>query len=168
MNQLAVRRPFSEMSDQGTVKVDLIEFVPFLLNRAGSRVAASFIKVLQTHDLNLPMWRVLAVVHRKEGVRAGELATATSLERSAVSRILGSLSKRGLVRREHKSEDARVVSVHLTPKGVRLMEQLIPHAIHHEDVTLADFTENEIAHLKDMLRRLYENMERLESSVAKA
>lgn len=156
------------MSHQGSLKVDLIEFVPFLLNRAGSRIATSFSKILETHELNLPMWRVLAVVHQKEGIRAGELATATSIEPSAISRVLGALTKRGLVRREHKSEDARVVSVHLTPEGGRLIEQIIPHAIQHEDVTLADFTEHEIAHLKDMLRRLYENMERLEPAVVKA
>jgi DNA-binding MarR family transcriptional regulator len=156
------------MSHQGPLKVDLIEFVPFLLNRAGSRIATSFSKILETHELNLPMWRVLAVVHQKEGIRAGELAIATSIEPSAISRVLGALTKRGLVRREHKSEDARVVSVHLTPEGGRLIEQIIPHAIQHEDVTLADFTEHEIAHLKDMLRRLYENMERLEPAVAKA
>jgi DNA-binding MarR family transcriptional regulator len=156
------------MSHQGPLKVDLIEFVPFLLNRAGSRIATSFSKILETHELNLPMWRVLAVVHQKEGIRAGELATATSIEPSAISRVLGALTKRGLVRREHKSEDARVVSVHLTPEGGRLIEQIIPHAIQHEDVTLADFTEHEIAHLKDMLRRLYENMEHLEPVVVKA
>lgn len=148
--------------------MDLSEFVPFLLNRAGSRVATSFTKVLHTHDLNLPMWRVLAVVHRREGIRAGELANATSLERSTISRILGTLTKRGFVRREHGSEDARVVSVHLTPDGLRLMEQLIPHALRHEDVTVADFTEQEIAHLKNMLRRLYDNMERLEAAAVKA
>lgn len=148
--------------------MNLVEFVPFLLNRAGSRVATSFSKILQTHDLNVPMWRVLAVVHQLDGIRAGELANATSLELSTTSRILGSLTKRGLVRREHESEDARIVSVHLTPNGVRLMEQLIPHAIHHEDVTVADFTEQEIAHLKDMLRRLYDNMERLEAAAVKA
>ena len=148
--------------------MDLVEFVPFLLNRAGSRVAMSFSQMLQSHDLTLPMWRVLAVVHQKEGVRAGELASATSLEPSAVSRILGALTKRGLLRREHESDDARVVSVHLTADGGRLIEQIIPHAIRHEDVTLADFTEHEVAHLKDMLRRLYENMERLEPAAAKA
>jgi len=156
------------MSDQGPVKVDLVEFVPFLLNRAGSRVATSFSQILQAHELSLPMWRVLAVVHQREGVRAGELATATSLEPPAISRILGALTKRGFVRREHSSEDARVVSVHLTPEGDRLIEQIIPHAIQHEDVTLADFTEHEVTHLKDMLRRLYENMERLDSAVVKA
>lgn len=148
--------------------MDLVEFVPFLLNRAGSRVATSFSQILQTHDLSLPMWRVLAVVHQTEGVRAGELATVTSLEPSAVSRILGALTKRGLLLREHENADARVVSVHLTPDGRSLIEQIIPHAITHEDVTLADFTEQEVAHLKDMLRRLYENMERLEPAVAKA
>ena len=156
------------MPEQGTVKVDLVEFVPFLLNRAGSRVAMSFSQVLQAHELSLPMWRVLAVVHQKEGVRAGELASATSLEPSAVSRILGALTKRGLLRREHESVDARVVSVHLTPEGGRLIERIIPHAIQHQNITLADFTEHEVAHLKDMLRRLYENMERLEPSGAKA
>jgi DNA-binding MarR family transcriptional regulator len=160
--------PVWDMSDQGSVKVELVEFVPFLLNRAGSCVATSFSKILQNHELNLPMWRVLAVVHEKDGVRAGELATATSLEPSAISRILGTLTKRGLVRRKHKSEDARVVSVHLTADGRRLIERIIPHALEHQDVTLADFNENEIAHLKDMLRRLYRNMEGLEPDVVKA
>jgi DNA-binding MarR family transcriptional regulator len=149
------------------MKLELSELVPFLLNRAGSRVAATFSKVLREHDLTLPMWRILAAIHEHRSLRAGHLATVTSLEPWTVSRLLGALASRGLIHREHESEDARAVTVHLTAEGRQLTERIIPEALRCEKVTLEGFDSHEVALLKDMLRRLYENMDRLENEIVR-
>ena len=51
-----------------------------------------------------------------------QLAAAECVSRPAISRILNSLEDAGLVRREKTSTDRRLVRVHATAKGTRLME----------------------------------------------
>lgn len=138
--------------------LELGDYVPYLLNRVGSRLAEAFSKVLRDNGITLHMWRALVTIHHEDGIRAGELAAATSLERSTVSRVLGALVKMDLVRREHETEDARAVTVHLTPSGRELVQRLIPHALHYEKLALAGFSEDEIVQLKHLLRRLFDNL----------
>ena len=138
--------------------------MPFLLNRAGTRIAAAFSDVLDDHGLTLPMWRVLAAIHQEGSLRSGQLATVTSLESWTISRLLGAMAKKGLVRRNHESEDARAVTVHLTEEGSALIQQIIPHALRYEKVMLNGFSNEEVALLRDMLLRLYDNTSLLEGN----
>ncbi|MDH3233178.1 MAG: MarR family transcriptional regulator [Alphaproteobacteria bacterium] len=149
---------------------DLSIFLPYLLNRAGSRIAASFSESLkEEHDLTLSMWRVLAALHHRDGQFVGELARMTTIEVSTLSRMLGAMQRRGLVERRRPAlqavgSDARTVAIHLTDAGRALTEQLIPEALRYEATALTGFTEDEARMLKSMLGRLFENMGRLESS----
>jgi DNA-binding MarR family transcriptional regulator len=142
--------------------------VPFLLNRVGSRVAAAFAEVLRHHGLTLPMWRVLAAVHKEGSLRAGELAKETGLEPSKISRLLGAMASEGLIARRHLEEDARAVMVHLTGEGRNLIKIIVPQALHVERLAFDGFTTEEIALLEDMLRRLQENVEQLEGTLVPA
>jgi len=149
---------------------DLSVFLPYLLNRAGSRIADSFSESLkEEHDLTLSMWRVLAALHHRDGQFVGELARMTTIEVSTLSRMLGAMQRRGLVERRRPAlqavgSDARTVAIHLTDAGRALTEQLIPEALRYEATALTGFTEDEARMLKSMLGRLFENMGRLESS----
>jgi len=147
---------------------DLSVYLPYLLNRAGSRIAESFSEKLKAeHDLTLPMWRVLASLNHRDGQRVGELASMTTIEVSTLSRLLGTMQRRGLVERRRPAlhavdGDARTVAIHATGAGQALTARLIPEALHYEATALTGFTGDEAEMLKRMLRRLFENMDRLE------
>lgn len=150
---------------------DLDNYVPYLLNRAGSRIATSFAQMLRNHDLTLPIWRVLAALHDDDGQRMGQLAEHTSIEVSTLSRLIGSMERRGLAERVRAgagfgSGDARAVTVHLTRHGRHLAERIVPVALEYESVALAGLSEDEVAHLKALLRRLYDNMATLDGTEA--
>ncbi len=149
------------------MNLELINFLPFLLNRAGSRVAAAFSEILKEYDVTLPMWRVLAVLRQEDGLRAGQLAAVTSIEAWNVSRLVNAMERQDLLRRQHDSNDARAVSIHLTQKGRELIDQIVPHALKCEQLLFQDFTAKEAAQLKEMLRRLHDNMARWEDNLMK-
>ena len=94
---------------------DLSIFLPYLLNRAGSRIAASFSAELKAeHGITLAMWRVLAALHHRDGQLVGELARMTTVEVSTLSRMLGTMQRRGLIERRRPAvqavdSDARTV-----------------------------------------------------------
>ena len=73
------------------------------------------------------------------------------------------MEKKALVARRRDPEDARVVVLHVAPEGRRLTRRLLPIAERYEKVALQGFNAEETEQLKAALRRLYVNMDVLES-----
>ena len=142
--------------------LDLENFLPFLLNRAGTRIAGAFAKDLNAHGVDIQMWRVLAALHQEDGQRMGDLAALTSIEISTLSRLIGRMEDANLVERRREIGDMRGVSVHITHKGEGLTGAIIPFALDYETVALQGFDESEARSLKAMLRRVFANMSDLD------
>jgi DNA-binding MarR family transcriptional regulator len=142
----------------------LDSYLPYLLNRAGARIAASFSEEVRPLGATLQMWRVLATLREQDGRRMGDLSATTSIEVSTLTRLVDSMEKKGLVARRRDSGDARAIMLQVTPAGRRLTRRIVPIAERYETVALAGFNAAETATLKAALRRLYANMDRLERS----
>jgi DNA-binding MarR family transcriptional regulator len=140
----------------------LESYLPYLLNRAGTRIALSFSERIRPLGATLQMWRVLAALRERDGRRKGDLSETTSIEVSTLTRLVDSMERKKLVVRRRDAEDARAVTLHATAAGRRLTERIVPIAEHYEDAALAGFDAAEAATLKAALRRLYANMEALE------
>jgi DNA-binding MarR family transcriptional regulator len=140
----------------------LDSYLPYLLNRAGARIAASFSDEVRPLGATLQMWRVLAALRERDGRRMGDLSETTSIEVSTLTRLVDAMEQKGLVSRRRDAGDARVVALHVTPVGRRLTQRITPIAERYERVALAGFAAAEADGLKAALRRLYANMEALE------
>ena len=139
----------------------LDSFLPYLLNRAGARIATAFSDEVRPLGATLQMWRVLAALREQDGRRMGDLSETTSIEVSTLTRLVDSMEKKGLVARRRDAEDARAVLLHVTPAGRRLTQRILPIAERYEKVALAGFNAGEADILKAALRRLYANMDAL-------
>jgi DNA-binding MarR family transcriptional regulator len=144
----------------------LDDYLPYLLNRAGARIAASFTQVVRDYGLTLPMWRVLAALNESDGRRMGELAERTSIDQSTLSRVADAMERQGLVRRVRQDDDARSVAVHATEAGRNVTARIIPIALHYEAVALQGFSGPQAKLLKRMLVQLYRNMDALDRELA--
>jgi len=140
----------------------LDSYLPYLLNRAGARIAIAFGEEVRPLGATLQMWRVLAALRGGDGRRMGDLSETTSIEVSTLTRLVDNMEKKGLVARRRDAADARVVALHVTPAGRRLTQRITPIAERYESVALAGFTAAEADILKAALRRLYRNMAALE------
>ena len=65
----------------------------------------------------------LATLYRDGPMTLGELATAERVKPPSMTRVVAALEERGLVRRDHSSDDARVVRVSATEEGRRAHEE---------------------------------------------
>ncbi|MDP1752791.1 MAG: MarR family transcriptional regulator [Reyranella sp.] len=137
-------------------------YLPYLLNRAGSRIATAFSEEVRPLGATLQIWRVLAALRERDGRRMGDLSETTSIEVSTLTRLVDGMEKKGLVARRRDAADARAVALHVTPAGRRLTQRLVPIAERYETVALAGFNAVEAEALKAALRRLYANMDALE------
>jgi DNA-binding MarR family transcriptional regulator len=146
---------------------DLATYLPYLLNRAGTRIADAFTEeALRPHGLTITMWRVLAALDHEDGQRIGQIAALTNIEVSTLSRLVDALERKTLVERRRPATraagaDARAVSVHLTAAGRALTKSLIPIALDYETTALDGFSPAEVRQIKAMLQRLFHNMDRL-------
>ncbi|MGE0668885.1 MAG: MarR family winged helix-turn-helix transcriptional regulator [Sphingomonadales bacterium] len=139
---------------------DLNAYVPFLINRGATRVAADFGAGLKPHGVNITVWRLLASLNQHSSQRIGELSDFTGIEMWTVSRVVSRLEQDGFVERHRGDEDARGVIVSLTPAGRTLVETLIPEAQRYESLILEGFSDEEVNSLRALLDRLFTNMRR--------
>ena len=66
----------------------LDSYLPYLLNRAGARIAAAFGEEMRPLGASLQIWRVLAALRESDGRRMGELSKTTSIEVSTLTRLV--------------------------------------------------------------------------------
>ncbi|UYN95048.1 MAG: MarR family transcriptional regulator [Enhydrobacter sp.] len=139
----------------------LDDYLPYLLNRAGARLAASFAEEIRPLGANLQMWRVLAALHERDGRRMGDLAAITSIKVSTLTRLIDRMERKTLVVRRQDRADARAVALHVSAAGRRLTRKILPIAERYERVALRGFGSAETTRLKTALRRLFDNMDGL-------
>jgi MarR family transcriptional regulator, organic hydroperoxide resistance regulator len=140
-------------------KLDLGDYLPYLVNRVGTIVADQFgAEALAPHRLSIAMWRVMAALASTGGQRQTDLADLTSIDSSTLSRLVTRLVRNGLVTRTRSVSSNREVAVKLSAKGNTLVGRLIPIAREYETAAIAGLTSQELAVLKRSLRRIYGNM----------
>jgi DNA-binding MarR family transcriptional regulator len=142
-----------------TAALRLDDYLPYLVNRVGAALVETYTRrALAGHKLSIDMWRVLARLADSGGQRQIDLASATSIEASTVSRIVTRLVHDGLVTRSRSEKSSREVMVALSPKGRALVKKLIPVAIALEDAAVAGVPAAELAQLRKSLRKIYANL----------
>lgn len=137
---------------------DLGRFLPYLINRAGARLATAFSAEIAHHGIELQEWRVLAALLARGPCRLGDLAALTSIEMSTLSRLVGRMERTGLVDRVREDGDRRAVRLSLAARGRRVVAAIVPLAHRYEALALAGFDEREAERLRRMLARVFLNL----------
>jgi MarR family transcriptional regulator, organic hydroperoxide resistance regulator len=140
-------------------KLNLNDYLPYLVNRVGNIIADQFgAEALAPYRLSIAMWRVLAVLASNGGQRQIDLADLTSIDASTLSRLVTRLVRMGIVSRTRSASSTREVVVRLTTKGKNQVARLVPIAVEYEATATVGLAPEELATLKSALRRVYANM----------
>ena len=143
---------------------DLGQYLPYLVNRAGVRLAVNFDRDIRAHGVAVQEWRVLAALAAHGGQRLSDLALLTSIDLSTLSRLVGRMATSGLVTRGRSAGDKREVLVAPTALGKRTTRAILPTARRYERIALAGIGDDEAALLKRLLDRVYANLDALEAA----
>jgi DNA-binding MarR family transcriptional regulator len=143
----------------------LTNSLPYRLNRVGVRIGELFSERLHPFDVTLPMYRVLASLWERPDQRLSDLSEMTTIEISTLSRLIGAMKRRGLVSRRRLEENGRTVAINLTTKGRSLTAELIPIAIHFEEVAIRNRTSAEVDFIKRALAEAYECLHDIEAEI---
>ncbi len=135
--------------------VELATYLPYLVNRLGQRFVSELSPALATQGVGVQDWRVLIVLYQRGEQAVGSLSKLTSINMSTLSRLISRMADRGLFERCRGYDDARSVTVKLTETGTALTEKILPSATSIEDNATQEFTEAELATLRQLLVKLY-------------
>jgi len=75
-------------------------------------------------DLNINEAMLLCLLSDGDTRLSGEIADQLGLTRSNASKVIASLEKRSLIRRQACKEDSRCQRFHITKKGTEVLEQV--------------------------------------------
>ena len=110
--------------------------------------------VLAPHDLTWTGWVVLWVVWIWGDIETRHVAAEAGISKGTLTGVVGTLEKRGLLRRRTHPDDARRVLVSLTPKGRKLMVVLFPRFNAEESFVTETLSAAEKATLARTLRKV--------------
>lgn len=138
--------------------MELGTYLPYLVNRVGQQFIIDITPVLNEVGVDIQSWRVLIALYQRGGQPVGALSDLTSINFSTLSRVLGRMEKKDLVRRVRGTEDARSFTIELTNTGRKTTEAILPRAAELEARATGNFSEAELATLRQLLGKLYAGM----------
>jgi len=140
-------------------KLVLMDFLPYLVNRAGIKTGQSFAQDLQAFGLTLTDWRILTALSQADNQRLLELAEIVVTDVSTLSRQVAALQRAGLILRKRDRRDGRAVSLLLSAKARNLVRKIIPIALMHERVATRGISAQDLQTLRRCTSIIYDNLE---------
>jgi DNA-binding MarR family transcriptional regulator len=148
-------RTVNGLDADGMKKVDLLQFIPFRLNRLAAEVSRELSGVYADEfGIDITEWRVLATLGMGEPRSAGFIVRCTRTHKSKISRAVTRLALAGMIEGAPSSDDRRETQLRMTPKGRATYERLVPLVLGYEKRLLAAFSEAEFQALADGLAKL--------------
>jgi len=118
--------------------LDLREFVPYQLTFLAGSVARALGGTMEARfGLNSAQWRIMAILGTFSPLSTFEIASRTSLEKSAVSRTISELIARGLIVRAINPTDRRLLMLRFSPKGRQHFERMAAVGLQYEQFLLS-------------------------------
>jgi DNA-binding MarR family transcriptional regulator len=138
-----------------TARLDLDRFLPYRLSVLSNRVSDAIARQYSDRfDLSIPEWRVMAVLGGAPDLSAREVAERTAMDKVQVSRAVESLVRARRVARTADAADGRIQRLALTAKGRAIYDEVVPLALHLEEMFLSALTPAERAQLDGLMRKL--------------
>lgn len=141
-------------------------FLPYLLSITSNSVSRRIADEYETRfGLNIPEWRIMAVLGDAGAMTQRDLVRATMMDKVAVNRACKSLEDRALVSRSPNAMDGRSHHLGLTESGRAVHAEVMVIALDMEDRLFRVLSADERRQFKAMLGKLRERAGELVTEV---
>jgi len=143
------------MRSNTDARLDLDHFLPYRLSVLTNRVSSAIARhYADRFGMTIPEWRVMAVLGQGGELSAREVAQRTAMDKVQVSRAVASLVTAKRVQRQADGTDGRVSRLSLTRKGSAIYDEIVPLALHLEELLLAPLSSAERSALDALMLKL--------------
>jgi DNA-binding MarR family transcriptional regulator len=133
---------------------DLTAYFSYLIGRVGTYLEQAVTRSLKAEGVSLMEWRVFGILLSRESCSMGELSDATAIPVTALSRLVGSMERKGTIVRRRSSGDARVVKAGLTSRGRAKALKLVPLVRAREKYLTSLLTADQTRHFRTAIAPL--------------
>lgn len=146
------------LGDPGTAAFQVGKYPFFLLNRLVARYNIIIESKLRTIGLDIPSWRVLMVLGEGSPRAASQLADATVIIPSTLTRVMQRMAASGLVEIRQSVGDARVTEVRLLEVGQVKLDAArgVTSPIYQK--VIENLSREDFDRLTDLLNLLHDNL----------
>lgn len=123
--------------------------------RAALVIIDSFLKKMAVYDLKPVDFSVLSLIAHNSGISSRQLCSALNILPPNLVGMINNLEKRDLVLRKPHPSDGRVISLHLTDIGVKLMKNAEQTAQELESEAASKLSASERKTLMRLLQKIY-------------
>ena len=114
------------------------------MQRLALTLSHDVFELFKQHGLSAPQFNILRILrgaaqNGEDGLACGNIGERLLAQAPDLTRLLDRMAAQGLVRRERGSRDRRVVTTHVTDKGLAVLADL--------DTPLADLHLRQLEHL---------------------
>ncbi len=113
-------------------------------------------------EITTEQWSILYHLWKEDGINQQQLCERTFRDKPSITRLIDNLVKQGLVERKANKNDKRVNFIFLTDSAKNLQQQTIDIANQTMDEALVNITKNEIETVKNVLQKVYDNLQGLQ------
>lgn len=136
----------------------LEQFLPYLVHRVGSNLAEGFDTGFAEAGVSLQEWRALSILYEYGPQTMGDIARRTNINASTMTRLVGQMEKRDLVKRERPVANQRTVFVRILTDGRAKVELLIPKVLDYEQELTGCFSAAELQTFKTLLAKFFHSL----------
>lgn len=119
-------------------------------------------EVLRPYDLTWTGFVVMWVVWIFDGMETRHAAEAAAISKATLTGVVRTLEGKGLIRKQGREDDRRLVELHLTDDGKRLMEELYPRFNALEAKVVAGLPRQGQNDMTENLRGIVRTIEQIE------
>lgn len=123
--------------------------------RAALVIIELFLKRMAVYDLRPVDFSVLSLITHNEGVSSRQLSNALNIQPPNLVGMINSLEKRELILRKPHPSDGRIIGLHLSNQGNKLMRDAELTAKALEEEASAKLTATERKTLMRLLQKIY-------------
>lgn len=132
-------------------ETELVQEVQFLTARLAAKGNSHANKMLETVDLNVRQFSVLALAASSLKPTQREMSAFVALDPSQIVALVDALEDRGLVTRETDRNDRRSKNIVATSSGEELYREARAITMEAEDHVLTNLTSSERDQLRELL-----------------
>ena len=123
--------------------------------RAAVEIIGLFLKRMAVYDLRPVDFSVLSLITHNPGISSRQLCTELNILPPNLVGMINTLEKRELILRKPHPSDGRVIGLHLSELGIKLMKEAEQTAKDLEDDAASKLTATERKTLMRLLQKIY-------------
>ena len=132
--------------------------IPWAIRDLNRLFAATLEPLVSRDGVTVCHWYYLRILSEFDGLNQRELSQKVGVHPNTAVPALDNMEKHGLVKRVRDANDRRRMCVHLTPKGRRLRDEMIPGVSAMVFRSIANVTPSELDTFFDVIKRIEANL----------